>query len=74
MSLYGIINWLLSSLLTYTHQHPHPHTHTHTARELDIANKNLEEEKQKVVQLKRDMDGFKKKTKAEQQTAARLVS
>ena len=33
----------------------------------------MEDERGKTSQLKRDMDNFKKKTKAEQEKAARMV-
>ena len=36
--------------------------------------RQLEDEKGKTTQLKRDMDNFKKKAKAEQERAARMVS
>lgn len=44
-----------------------------TAQQLSTTAKELENEKGKVAQLKRDMEGLKKKSKAEQEKAARLV-
>ena len=40
---------------------------------LNSTKKELETEKGKVAQLKRDMEGLKRKSKAEQEKAARLV-
>lgn len=45
-----------------------------TAQQLSSTAKELENEKGKVAQLKRDMEGLKKKSKAEQEKAARLVT
>ena len=45
----------------------------HTAQQLNATTKELENEKGKVAQIKRDMEGLKKKSRAEQEKAARLV-
>ena len=42
-------------------------------RQVSSLSRQLEEERGKSAQLKRDMDNFKKKTKAEQEKAARMV-
>ena len=48
-------------------------TDTNTAHLLSTTKKELETERGKVAQLKRDMEGLKRKSKAEQEKAARLV-
>ena len=45
----------------------------HIVQQLSATTKELENEKGKVGQIKRDMEGLKKKNKAEQEKAARLV-
>ena len=43
------------------------------AHQLSSVKRELETERGKVTQLKRDMEGLKKKSKADQEKAARLV-
>ena len=48
--------------------------HTPTpARQVETQSRQLEDERGKVAQLKRDMDGFRRKAKAEQEKAAKMV-
>lgn len=42
-------------------------------RQVGSLSRQLEDEKGKTAQLKRDMDNFKRKAKAEQEKAARMV-
>ena len=44
------------------------------ARQCEGLSRQLEEERGKVGQLRRDMEAFKRKTKAEQERTARMVS
>ena len=44
------------------------------AHQLTTVSRELQTEKGKVTQLKRDMEGVKKKAKAEHEKATRLVS
>ena len=44
-----------------------------SARQVDTLTRQLEEEKQRVVHLKRDMESYKKKTKVDQERAAKMV-
>ena len=55
---------------------PHFCTYTnyYAAHLLNSTKKELETERGKVAQLKRDMEGLKRKTKAEQEKSARLVN
>ena len=46
----------------------------HAGHQVGSLSRQLEDEKGKTAQLKRDMDNFKKKAKAEQERAARMVS
>ena len=46
----------------------------HPGRQVGNLSRQLEDEKGKTAQLKRDMDNFKKKAKAEQERATRMVS
>ena len=43
------------------------------ARQCEGLSRQLEEERGKVGQLRRDMEAFKRKTKAEQERTARMV-
>ena len=45
----------------------------YTAHQLTTVSKELETERGKVAQLKRDMEGFKKKAKSDQEKATRMV-
>ena len=66
-----ILNNLMGQLLVFHVISPSPSVNT--AQQLSSTAKELENEKGKVAQLKRDMEGLKKKSKAEQEKAARLV-